>query len=241
MSLKFVKNPTKNHIIQIKSWLIDEYQQHQEGFYVNWNVIEEGFYEKKLYCLTENNKAIGFVWWRAIGKTVKIEIAEIKRKRRKLGLGRLLVEYVLREFKISYLVVNLACAPSTSEPFWQKMGFKKYYSSLKRPTKMYQLLVDCLPTTNRIELMMNPIIELWDDENSMTLRDLPPTWKWEIFFEEDTNNLTKPIICPIENNELKIRYRKGEKIFRKSILKRFSENEICFGDFLIIEELVLIV
>lgn len=58
--IELVLNPTDTHLHQIEMWLIDERNQYNEGFYCNWNNITDHFNDKELFCLAENEKAIGF-------------------------------------------------------------------------------------------------------------------------------------------------------------------------------------
>jgi hypothetical protein len=69
---------TLRMILEIKSWLIEEYDKTGEGFYCNWRVIQSSFNDKELVTINFNKRPIGFACWSIAKKIAVIEILEIE-------------------------------------------------------------------------------------------------------------------------------------------------------------------
>jgi len=237
--IELVLNPTNTHLHQIETWLIDERNQYNEGFYCNWNNVSNHFDNKELFCLVEHEQVIGFVCWRIYEKTVHLEIVEIMRPKRGSGLGRMMVEESLEVFKKKgALVADIECSPAESEPVWRKLGFIAYQKNeyITNPTKFkplipYQeLLTDSDTNSNGLK------VELWNGEPWET-RKLPPNWSWVVSYKTNTKELEQPIIYPANHN-WRIRLSQGEKmLYDEKIKHRKDVDTIHFGSFLIIREI----
>lgn len=235
--MQLVENPKSKHLSQIKSWLEDEYRYHNEGFYCNWDTIVDCYKKKRLFCLIDNDFAIGFVIWLKRIKTVYIDIFEVKREFRGQGNGRFMIDKISEFFLLEgFLALDLQCSPTDSESFWKNMGFITYDDGWKSSNqRMYKCLIKTLPFANFIKGSKSfPYIELWDCEPFLT-NDNEPRWKWIIKFEDDSNKLVDPIFFPCNDN-WKISYRNGDISIAKKV-KYFSDNEIHIDGFLIIKEL----
>ena len=237
--IELILNPTKTHLHQIEKWLIDERKQYDEGFYCNWNNINDHFNNKELFCLVEDEQAIGFVCWRIYEKTVYLEIVEIMRTKRGLGLGRMMVEESLEVFKKKRaLIADIECSPEESEPVWRKLGFIAYQKSeyITNPTKFkplipYQeLLADSEVNSNEIKL------ELWNGEPWET-RKLRSNWIWIVNYKNGSKELELPIIYPANQN-WRIRLSKGEEtLYDGKIKHRKDADSIHLGSFLVVREI----
>lgn len=220
----------------IESWLKEEYQKFSEGFYCNWNIIEKDLNERKVFFLTENNLPVGFICWHARDKIVTFDIVEIKRDRRKLGMGKFLVEKCVSYFKRKgYLLVELQCSPAKSKRIWEKLKFLKYSIESYEPhPKMFRPLVEISEPIRKIADSKRPLIEIWDLEPYEVLKR-KAKWMWQINFKEGTNKLKKIIIWPC-SADWRIRYTNGKNIIDDKT-KYFGNLKIYYGDFIIITEL----
>ncbi|OAE49185.1 GNAT family N-acetyltransferase [Agrobacterium tumefaciens] len=115
-----IRKASAKDVSDIRGWLELEYQETGEGFFCNWPVIEATHYEDMLDVLVLGNVAVGFV---ADGRKGP-DIVAVRPDLRGRGLGRLAAEYALQSaYNRGNSVVHIECAPSTSIPFWQTMGF----------------------------------------------------------------------------------------------------------------------
>ena len=79
-------DPTKNQIEEIKSWLIEENKVSKEGFFCNWNSIQNSFKESEIGLIIVSESVVGFITWFGNGYVTSIEIAEVKPGFTKKGL-----------------------------------------------------------------------------------------------------------------------------------------------------------
>jgi predicted GNAT family acetyltransferase len=241
-SYQVIFSPTNKQVDEIEKWLIAEKKETGNGFYCNWNIIESSFYKNELVTISYNNKTIGFATWRlTTDKTARIEIAEVKPTHRKKGFGKKLTNQLLNFLKDKgACVVDLQCAPETSEPIWKRLGFvefpdpsKNYNFNYDGDKKLYMILSEHLPTSS--VQRADETIELWNDEPYTTDENTPPTYLWNIDFIDGTRKLSKPIIHPA-HYDWRLRWKINGKTIKDDKVKRFK-TEIYFGDFIIIDEL----
>jgi predicted GNAT family acetyltransferase len=228
--MKLEKKPNKTHIREIESWLIEEYNQTGMGFYHNWETIINGLSKGQVFCLLENNKAIGFILWRGSEKVITIDIATIKIDKRGKGLGRQMIKLFYDSFKFSdYMVIDLQCSPESSEKFWSSIGFKKYkIYSRQNTVKMFGLLSNTLKCTEQA-FLASPSIELWDVEPFESDR-VEPHWCWNVDMPTDSGKLFSAIIQPC-NPDWRMRYVKSNGEIIDDKIKYFpnAEEILCEG------------
>ncbi|WP_370692178.1 GNAT family N-acetyltransferase [Kaistella sp. SH11-4b] len=225
--MKLNTNPTSKQLAEIKSWLVEEKKNFNEGFYCNWNIIENSFNENKLFVLEFDKKIVGFITWTNHQKKyVDIDIMEINRSFRKRGFGRILYKKTEEFFaEHKYIAIKLFCAPENSESFWKKMEFIKFpYRGYSESELIYYK-----PLINAKELSVGKFlankIELWNVE-PYELKEQEPKWTWEIY------NNNYPILQPCNPN-WNLRLTKNGQIVKEDKIKYFdSEKEIEFGPFL---------
>ena len=225
--MKLNINPTFKQLAEIKFWLVEEKKNFNEGFYCNWNIIQNSFNENKLFVLEFDTKIVGFITWtNHEGKYVDIDIMEINRRFRKRGFGRILYKKTEEFFaEHNYIAIKLFCAPENSESFWKKMEFIKFpYRGYSESELIYYK-----PLINTKELSVNKFlankIELWDVE-PYELKEQEPKWTWEIY------NNNYPILQPCNPN-WNLRLTKNGQIIKEGKIKYFDrEKEIEFGPFL---------
>jgi hypothetical protein len=235
--IKISFKPTRNQIDEMESWLIEERNLTGDGFYCNWNIIISSFKEKKLAIILEDNQTVGFVTWDSYTEfTATIEITEIKPTHRNKGLCKQLISQLeQRLISKCICVIKLQCAPSSSEPIWLHLGFVDFPKHAKwnrGNRELYKVLVPHLEPRN---IVVNEYIELWDDEPYRT-QEVNSTWKWELIFKNGTRELEKPIIQPC-HYDWRIRWANNDLILRDEKTKRFGQDEIVFGSFLIIKKM----
>lgn len=116
--------PNKTHLSQLKKWLKLEYKQSGEGFLCNWNVIENCWRDRTLYCSVINGEAAALCAWHQVDFLAVLDIVTVNPALRQKGVGRRLVKETLSELKRKgAVVVEVECQPRSSEPFWRRVGF----------------------------------------------------------------------------------------------------------------------
>ncbi|HEV8513326.1 MAG TPA: GNAT family N-acetyltransferase [Cyclobacteriaceae bacterium] len=234
--------PSKVKIREIERWLIKEEQDTGEGFYCNWKIITSAFKNESIATISENDRAVGFVCWHESGLKATIDIAEIKPAMRGRGLGKILINQLLGCLKLrNIVVVDLQCAPPSSEPVWRQLGFETFpertrsYNSSGSNVELYKSLVPSLATSTSGPKHKSEIIELWDGEPYQAIKN-DPSWKWEIIFKPGTRGLVKPIIYP-GCSDWRIRWSKNHKTYIDDKVKYFINENIYQYGFIIITTL----
>jgi hypothetical protein len=228
-------SPSKNDLKKIEDWLIQEREKYDDGFYCNWNIIENSFERNELISLKLNDVPIGFVVWRQCDIFIEIDIMEIHYDYRKKGLGKIFFGMISESFKDKgVLAIKLFCEPRESEHFWRKMGFIKFpnrgYS--ESDLTFYKPLIEVCAMTETPNKLNK--IELWDVE-PYQLKNNSPRWSWDI--STDNGILDKPIIHPCNVN-WNIRWTKNGKTEKEDKVKYFSsDNPIDFSPFMYINKL----
>lgn len=232
--------PTLKSFREIETWLIKEYNKTKQGFYCNWNIIEDSYQNNRLGVISVKNKAVGFIAWRESDLVAIIQICEIKPSERGKGYLRTFF-YELSSYFLdkNIIAISLECAPPTSEPVWKRLGFKDFPESPKfglyaiENKELYKLLVsDCLGK----EIFNNDeIIELWNREPHET-DDIDPIWTLPVLFKTDSTKLINWIIMPCKP-DWRIRWRKGNIVYKDSKVKYFHSERIEYGKFVVIRSL----
>src|SRR5690606_24233063 len=191
MNLK--TNPDFKQFEEIKNWLIEEYEKSNQGFYCNWNIIENAFKQNRLFTFEFEGKNIGFLCWFDLDSYVVIDIMEIHPEFRNKKLGREFYYKAEEYFQIkNYKAIKLFCAPKESEHFWKKMKFRKFpnigYSDPE--LTYYKPLIKINELT--FEDCENKL-ELWNLE-PYQIKEQKAKWKWNI------NDNNKPILHPCNPN-----------------------------------------
>jgi GNAT superfamily N-acetyltransferase len=111
----------------IDEWLRKERDETGDGFYCNWGIIVSSFEERELYVLRTDGYPVAFL----SDQGATHNIAEVHPEHRGKGYGKRLATHMIalsREHGLS--VIEIDCAPSTSVPFWRRMGFTPHLSRL---------------------------------------------------------------------------------------------------------------
>jgi hypothetical protein len=227
--------PSKTTLKLIEDWLIQEKEKYDDGFYCNWNVIENSFERNELISFELNGTPIGFVVWHQYDFFIDIDIMEIHCDYRKKGLGKIFFEMLSESYKNKRIIaIKLYCEPRESVHFWRKMGFIQFPLRGYDESNLtfYKPLIETSETTKTPNELNK--IELWDVEPYQSTKR-SPRWCWDI--EHQEGQLIKPIIqaCNINWN---IRWTKNGKIEKEGKVKYFSEhNPIDFDSFMFIKKL----
>ncbi|MBD1365363.1 GNAT family N-acetyltransferase [Mucilaginibacter sp. ZT4R22] len=239
--LKLIFDPTKEHLAQIESWLIEEDMNNKNGFYCTWIIIVDYFEKNRIGVLLLNDWAIGFITWSESTKMARIEIAEVHPGHRKKSYGGFMLKSLVEALKPKGIaVLDLHCQPASSEKVWKKLGFKKFpdvpgfdkENSLKDP-HLYRIIVAHLKPA-KAPTSKNLLI-LWSVEPYQADRE-QPRWVWDVTFHPNSSRLTFPIIIPAKR-DWNLRWAIDGKTVTENKIKKFGQNEIDFGDFLVIESL----
>jgi GNAT superfamily N-acetyltransferase len=102
---------------QVLGWLKKE----GSGFWNNRQQIEDGARDGDLtVAIKEDFGVIGFL----LGSESGLAILEVRQKFWRTGIGRSLAEHGLRRIEEKGRIgVKVQCKPTTSVPFWERMGF----------------------------------------------------------------------------------------------------------------------
>ena len=230
--LKLEFYPTEKHIVDIKNWLIEEWNKTHNGFYCNWNIISKRFDKKNVILITDNNFPVGFLVYSISDFLSVIDIVEVKPSERNRGIAKKLINETLEYFKLKgVLVCELFCSPENSEPFWKRIGFKNFpdfpYDS---KLSMFKPLVESLkPTENGAS---KKTISLWNCE-PYQVKDKNPIWIWNLDFMADGETLRKPIIFPAFKDWY-VKFSVNDEIKESEQVKRFPFKIRYSGSFMII-------
>ncbi|MEI6806497.1 MAG: GNAT family N-acetyltransferase [Myxococcaceae bacterium] len=113
---------TLSDVAEIIDWLKQEATAGL-GFYHNRELIEKGQKQGHVRVIkkTKGGPVLGFL----LKAFDSISIIEVKRRWRGKGLAATLVKEALKNFEEErQLGIQIQCTPSTSIPFWEKMGFQ---------------------------------------------------------------------------------------------------------------------
>ena len=101
MRARLLLRPTEAHLDQTEAWLQEEYREHGEGFFCNWNVIVKAFKDREMAVALIEEKAVAFiVWWRW-KETAGLSILSVRPDLRRRGIGRALAKRILSKFEKS--------------------------------------------------------------------------------------------------------------------------------------------
>jgi len=233
--LKINLNPTNSDFLELKNWMIYEYNKFNDGFYCNWNIIENSYKDNEVITLSLNDKIIGFVYWSQDENLIHINIMEIHPDFRKMGLGKIFIEKLEIEFKEQgNIAIVIFCEPRESEYFWRKMEFIKFPNRgwSESDLTFYKPLIKVLEANHDIK--EDNKLELWNVEPYLSNK-LIPEWSWSIKIKN--KKLITPIIQPCNRN-WNVRWTINGKIIKEDKVKYFSNNfTIENGPFMYVEKL----
>ena len=106
---------------KIYNWLVDHERRGVDGLFLcNWELTQNVYKEGNIIVAILNGEPIAYMW-------TDFGIVEVREDYRRKGIGRQLVRYALELARKSNAVcIDIECAPYTSIPFWEKIGFRLY-------------------------------------------------------------------------------------------------------------------
>jgi len=231
--------PTRSQLSEIKNWLQRAYEEEGDGFYCNWRIIAESMKQKELVTVSIGKTTVGFLVYSLNELTATIDILEIQKKYRKRRLGRKLVQAVFEYFKVKGVcVLDLQCAPASSEKFWKKLGFidipESHEVKANGNKELYKTIVADLRPTSSARNISAEIIELWDSEPRIAVNS-EANWSWQVKFNRGTRELSKPIVQPAYR-DWRLKWSIDGKVLKDDKVKYFGQD-IDFGKFMIIRSL----
>ena len=228
--------PKKQDIKEILIWLKHEKNHSGASFYNNKNIIEQSFEKGNLIVFKQGKKNIGLAIWNNVDELrVDIDIFVIHPDYRGQGFGCFYYNEILKLFRSKgFKVIKLFCSPSTSEPFWKKMGLIKLPECGRTEHELtyYMILVD---TASIEHISMTDKIELWNVE-PYEAEEKKPKWTWYVEIKDGV--LLYPIIQPCNCNWNLCWSRNGQ-VLRKEKVKYFIKEsfELYCYPFLYINKL----
>lgn len=131
---------TDEDVHQIRRWLEEEDRLGIDGnFLCNWNLTVESHQEGKLLVLVDetDGTTLAYQW----GQLLQSGILQVRDRFRSKGLGMLVVEHCVElALQQDEMVLQVECKPSSSIPFWKKMGFTIFGGEYGRNAKGYRIL-----------------------------------------------------------------------------------------------------
>lgn len=123
-----VQAVTEQDLNVILGWLQREHEEDGEGFWCNRNMITRSLRENgNFLVIREDGEAVAFQVRQHDSMT---GILCVRKDRQRQGYGTALASFsVTRAYKNNVNVLYRECTPSSSLPFWEKMGFERYGDS----------------------------------------------------------------------------------------------------------------
>lgn len=160
-SLGVIRDATDEDIARIHSWLIEQDKNDIHGsFLCNWNVINKSHLEGNVVAFIDDKTH------QPVGYLIKnFSILEVKESERGNGIGRKLVEHGIElasDLEMNF--IDVQCAPATSIPFWEHMGFEMYSSdrAIKELEKQNEIKEGSTPVS--VEVSFFPECKGWKKE-----------------------------------------------------------------------------
>lgn len=118
-----VRPSVEDDVPIIHRWLLSQDTEGVQGtFLCNWGLTKEVHEEGRMLVYEDpaTKEPVAYAW----GGLVQNGILEVRADRRGQGIGRAMVEHMLAlAEQDGEPVLLVECAPSTSVPFWEQMGF----------------------------------------------------------------------------------------------------------------------
>jgi GNAT superfamily N-acetyltransferase len=131
-----IRKATDDDLNRIHEWLVEQDHNKVDGtFLFNWAMTQKVQRKNQLFVALLEGKPIAYIW-------EDFGILEVCEEFRGRGVGRCLVGFALTQAQNQErYAINIQCAPVSSIPFWQKIGFELYSTdkaSMILPKKLAQ-------------------------------------------------------------------------------------------------------
>jgi GNAT superfamily N-acetyltransferase len=158
--LGFFRPAVDSDIHLIEQWL-KEQSAGCDSLYVNWNVTLQVYEERGIFVYedAESKEPVAY-FWGSLNSTSSI--LEVRLDRRGQGIGRAVVAELLEMAVASGEgLLWIDCAPSSSEPFWRKMGFDIEVGSPRSSAKRILHIPRSIPSS---AVPVNVIVRFFNEE-----------------------------------------------------------------------------
>ena len=119
-----IRLATEPDMHAIHEWLVRQDREGVAGsFLCNWNLTLECQREAEVIVFVDeaSHEPVAYQW----GSLIQPGILEVRADKRGSGIGRILVEHRLADaHDRNEDILYIQCKPSSSIPFWQRMGFQ---------------------------------------------------------------------------------------------------------------------
>jgi len=236
MNYKLNPKPTHDQLNKIETWLVEEHNKYNKGFYCNWNVITTSFDRERIITFDIDDFPIGFLVWRPQEISVKLEIIEIHPDYRNKGLGTVFQNQIEDYFrKTGIEALTLECSPPDSETFVRRQEFIQFPKcglgdrrlSFFKPLIKTEKLAKNNLSSNKIEL--------WNQE-LLSQRDISTNWTWNIKVNEN-GELLNPIIFPC-HYDWTLRITIADNVIFNDRVKSFDKSEAYQSPFMYITKIL---
>jgi GNAT superfamily N-acetyltransferase len=238
-AIDLVSVPTQQHLDDLEAWLRREQEETGEGFFCNWNIIQSCFDDNVLHCAVQSGVAVALsVWERSRGRA-EMHIVTVRPDLRRAGVGRRLVEHTMAELqRDGVVVVEGECKPTTSEPFWRRLGFEDppRHPHGRGGIRLFRRLVDHHVATDDATCACT--LTLWSAPDYGIDADTE-SWTWNLGpLTGDGWRLGKPIIHPCPDPDWCVEVRASGNVLFRGKLKYLPEDHwrTCSG-FLYVDRL----
>jgi GNAT superfamily N-acetyltransferase len=131
--MKLITSPTDDHMNQLASWLRAEKVDTGEGFYDNWDTIQLAHSKGEIHVIEQDNTAVALLVFYLSKQYAGMEILSVHPAKRRSGIG--IGKYLAKSFMETARAggikkLRIQSQPTTSEPFWKKLGFSENPRSL---------------------------------------------------------------------------------------------------------------
>lgn len=236
LEYEVIYSVTEQHLKEIEEWLSDKNNDNVSPIYNHWDFIRAKQRTGQMMCLKVDGMVIGFITWISdfTYPLQSIEYLAICDKFQGKGYGRLLANNCFDLFiEKGVKAVKLLSAMEESDYFWRKMGFEQYPKEYANNKYHYKFLVDSQKCV--LEDKADEVIEIWDTYYSDV--NVLPFCRFNILYETNSNILKAPIIMLCDDN-WRMRWRRGNRIFKDCQIKRFYKNGLfALGEILIVDKL----
>lgn len=229
LNLKISFNPKQKHLDEIAKWMVDE-KELPISSNGNFSSIRDAFENKNLVVATSEGKTVGFYALWKCGLTISISVAETKPNYRKKGVGRFMLEEIIKKYeKKEIYAFYLRCSPESSQKIWKKLGFQYCPDNSKKNRSeiwMYKIIKPYLKPNRLNTKIGNETIEIWNDKSG-NKNDESPTWIWNLKYIKNTRTLIKPIVH-FGHVRWRIRWRKENETLKDCEYQYFNiKNELA--------------
>jgi GNAT superfamily N-acetyltransferase len=175
-----IRKSRDQDVEDIYKWLVAENERGEAGnFLCNWNLTKEQHKEGRLfvYFCAYENIAVAYQW----GELLSPGIMQVKKENRGKGIGSKLVRSLIKKAqKSNNDILRIDCKPSSSIPFWRKMGFELYSDDrsafrilnrkLTKPVKSDEVV---------LKVSFYPERAIWDDSTKAAETHRAKGWQCE--------------------------------------------------------------